>query len=542
MYPVENTASKVRKWSIIIGGILILLVIGFFVMVMIRKEPGETVGQGAKNLFPFKNKLVNGVRPNQTITPDEIEPIPTDPEQPLPDIVSTQKIRQITDFPISGFKSETNYITETKNIYDEKLAKQIVTEEKIPLDTIYFTRRDNGFLYHGEVTSETIIQKQITQTIVPGVYETIILSSPLRLIYRYAVDDTIQSFFASIPENEKFIEQNTNYCSSDFSRDLKIRDRGNDVLTVQTIMNEKLGTKIKQDGIFGKQTLATMKQFQEFLAVPITGIYDQLTRDALFKICTEYKKSQAEAVKALEKTKNEPKEIKGKLLEKNIIDIVTDPSNTLFASFLRTRDSFMSASITDTKNNTRKIFSSTFSEWRPQWINNNLAVLTTKASGSADGYAYGLNLTSGGIRKLMGPYGGLVTNTSPDGRKILYSENTSNDTGMSLWVKTIGRDTDKRMTQDTLAEKCTWSPDSVMVYCMIPDSIPSGNYPDDWYMGTSWFNDTLWQFNLTDGISTQIGIFPEEIDGYKLSVSPSGKYVYVVNRLNDNLWVVNLEK
>lgn len=77
---------------------------------------------------------------------------------------------------------------------------------------------------------------------------------------------------------------------------------------------------------------------------------------------------------------------------------------------------------------------------------------------------------------------------------------------------------------------------------MIPDSIPSGTYPDDWYMGTVWFNDTLWQFNLTSGISTQIGIFPEEIDGYKLSVSKSGKYVYVVNRLNDNLWVVNLDK
>jgi 6-phosphogluconolactonase (cycloisomerase 2 family) len=77
---------------------------------------------------------------------------------------------------------------------------------------------------------------------------------------------------------------------------------------------------------------------------------------------------------------------------------------------------------------------------------------------------------------------------------------------------------------------------------MIPDSIQEGNYPDDWYMGTVWFNDTLWQFNLSEGISTQIGIFPEQIDGYKLSASSSGKYVYVVNRLNDNLWVVNLEK
>jgi hypothetical protein len=211
-------------------------------------------------------------------------------------------------------------------------------------------------------------------------------------------------------------------------------------------------------------------------------------------------------------------------------------------SLVRGNDFFTKGIITDMDGKTRNLFTSPFSEWRPQWVNNNLAVLTTKASGSADGYAYGLNLTSGSMRKLMGPYSGLVTNTSPDGKKILYSENTSNNTGMSLWVKTIGRDTDKRMTQDTLAEKCTWSSDSTIVYCMIPDSIQEGNYPDDWYMGTVWFNDTLWQFNLSEGISTQIGIFPEQIDGYKLSASSSGKYVYVVNRLNDNLWVVNLEK
>jgi hypothetical protein len=67
------------------------------------------------------------------------------------------------------------------------------------------------------------------------VYESYILNSPRRIVYRYAVDDTIQSFFASLPENKKPAADGKNftYCSSDFSRDLKKGSRGNDVLTVQ---------------------------------------------------------------------------------------------------------------------------------------------------------------------------------------------------------------------------------------------------------------------------------------------------------------------
>lgn len=544
MYPVANEPSKIRTWIIIFGVTILLIIIGFFAFVFIKKEPNTPVVKTITNLFPFKNKQPTNTSPdNQVVTPIE-EPTSTEPIQPLPDIANTEKIRKITDFSISGYHSAVTYLSEKRNVYDEKLKKEVTIEEKIPLDELYFTKRENGFLYRGDVTPETIIQKQLTQTRVPGVYETIILTNPLRLVYRYAVGDTIQSFSAPVTENKKPVPVSSNaltYCSSDFSRDLKRGNKGNDVLTVQTLMNEKLGTQIKQDGVFGRETLATIKKLQEFLSVSATGIYDQTTRDALYKICETYKAEKL-ASENTSQAITEPKEITGKLLEKNIIDMTTDPTGTLFFSLIRNSDFFTRGIITDTGNKTRDIFNSPFSEWRPQWINNNLVVLTTKSSGSADGYAYGLNLTSGAMRKLIGPFSGLVTNTSPDNKKILYSENTSDSNTISLWVKTIGRDLSKRMTQDTLAEKCTWSNDSIMVYCMIPDNIPPGNYPDDWYMGATWFNDTLWQFNLVSGISTQIGIFPEEIDGYKLSVSSSGKYLYVVNRLNDNLWVVNLEK
>lgn len=95
---------------------------------------------------------------------------------------------------MSGYQSEVSYITETENRFDEKLNKEIPVQVKIPLDTILFAKRENGFLYQGDVSPQTIIQKQLTQTRVPGVYESYILNSP-RIMYRYAVDDTIQSFF-----------------------------------------------------------------------------------------------------------------------------------------------------------------------------------------------------------------------------------------------------------------------------------------------------------------------------------------------------------
>lgn len=104
-------------------------------------------------------------------------------------------------------------------------------------------------------------------------------------------------------------------------------------------MNEKLGTKIKEDGIFGRETLATMKKLQEFLTIPVTGVYDQVTRDALFKICTEYKQEQYKQPRE-QADRNEPKEVTGKLLDKNITDMTIILTGTLFMSFTRGTDFF----------------------------------------------------------------------------------------------------------------------------------------------------------------------------------------------------------
>lgn len=498
--------NRLKPVLIVAGFIILILIVGFFAMMFYNNQKNPSSSEDTtptKNLFPFgRNERKKPVITDTQPTTDET--LVDGSVIPAPDITSPAKFRKISTTPVTGFGI-------------------------INATSIYYSTTSSGFIYRALINPDIIEQKQVTNTLLPGVYETVFLKNPDRIIYRYGIGNTIQSFLGTIPVDTK---QSINYCTAPFDRELKRGSKGPDVISVQNLINEKLKLKLKTDGVLGLGTLAHTKQFQTALGVPATGLYDTATLAALTKTCSDLQTSLTQSI-------TEPKPLTGKLLEKNTLSLVPSLNNNAYFSLIDLSTELGNANTAGVYTGTAKktIFGSSLSEWLPQFTTS-LITMTTKSSGVVDGYMYTINPENNNFKKVLGPINGLTTNTSPDGKTIYYMEST--DTGITtFFYRTTTGKTDP-VLYDTLPEKCVWNATSTTMYCMIPETITSGTYPDYWYQGLVQFSDTLYVVDAATGDANQIGAFPETIDGHKLQIDSTGKYLYVINRLDDSLWVVTL--
>jgi hypothetical protein len=189
-----------------------------------------------------------------------------------------------------------------------------------------------------------------------------------------------------------------------------------------------------------------------------------------------------------------------------------------------------------------QVFDSPFTEWLSQWPNEKLITLTTKASFRAPGYMYSIDPTSAKVpTQVLGKINGLTTLTSPDGKFVLFGNNNLN-----LGIYDINTKTSDTLGIRTMPEKCVWSADSLSLYCGVPKTISSGEYPDSWYKGKISFNDQFWKVDVATGSETFI-VDPidteerEEFDSIKLSLDETENYLFFVNKKDSYLWKLKLK-
>lgn len=233
--------------------------------------------------------------------------------------------------------------------------------------------------------------------------------------------------------------------------------------------------------------------------------------------------------------------ITGTFLPKDILDIsVLNDSTKIF--YLSTLENGVVGTISSPKGEEKiQVFSSKFSEWLSQFPNSKLVTLTTKPSSRVLGYMYGVDTSVKSFDKILGGISGLTTLTSPDGKQLLYS--TSVPGGFT--VSSYNRETKKALTLGlvTLPEKCVWSNDSKSVYCAVPQSIPTGEYPDIWYQGTVSFNDSFWKLDVETNIFELVydsASSGNGFDGINLKLSSNEKYLLFTNKVDNQLWAITL--
>jgi hypothetical protein len=510
------------KRLLIIAGIVVILFLGITAyFIFFKKSPASNDASGVNpNLFPFDQQVakINSLPLLDTTTPN-LET--NNPTAPVP-VNTRARLRKITTFPISGFISylTTEYIPKTTT--DPKTGKSSTVMDPIITHRIRYNDQRVGNIFEGIVTEDSIINRKVTKTTLPSAEELVFNPTGSTGLLRYERDGGIASFRITIPEPQKVPE----YCTINFTTDLKIGSKGVEVKKLQTYLNGKLAQTAKIDSVYSKTTANWVSNLQKILVVGDTGIFNAETRAAIIADCDKIRSE-------IEQEKNEPIELKGSLVDGYITQ--TAKNNSLSNLFiLKTFGQRMTGFIQsfDGSNN-QQIFSSSYNEWMPQYVNKDLITMTTYASGNTTGYMYTLNPTTKSLSRVMGPLQGLTTLTSPTGNYVLLT-NIENKKIVTKIVN-IKTQTTQILPFVTLPEKCSWYSNDLL-YCGVPNAITAGTYPDDWYKGVVGFSDNLWSYT----VSTSRAVLVEQPDVplniFRMDSFVQPGYLFFMNKTTYELW------
>jgi len=521
--PGENQYN-IKK--IVIVGLIIIVIAAVIGFLIIHKNNAAVSGEpNSKNVFPFG--ATSPISPSTATTntsssgvaPIIINPLTTS---------SSEQLRQITSYPVTGFfASIINKTIETPKL-NERTGQTVLIPSTIPVDMIRWNTKQTGILMDAEVDQDAITETQTTETQIPDAQEIWFGNSGKAITYRYfnPADRSIESYVGVFPQTGTL-----NYCGTTFSTVFKRGAHGNEVKELQKYINAKLQIGLMVDGSFGSGTLKSLKQLQNVLNIPQTGVYDQATIDAINADC-------ASIQAAFSARSSQPIVLKGSLLEANILRGTLSPDGTQMF-FLEPSSSGVVGIVANSDGtNQKQIFQSPLTEWMPQWVNKTTIAMTTLASTNADGYMYFLDPTTGNFTKILGPIQGLTTLTSPDAETVLYSQST--DDGFVTKTYAIATGTTQTLSVATLPAKCVWETQSSLM-CGVPESIPTGQYPDNWYEGSVSFGDDIWSIDTITGSTSNLLSPNQQFDIINPGMSPDDQYFYFINKIDGTLWSYRLE-
>lgn len=184
-----------KKIILLIVGILVLIgVIGFYIYYQKSANVnGSTATNVFKNFFPFgvsngTVKNTNGDVSNGTTVDanGNIVTINSDASKGL--------LNKITGFSIAGATSFIN--NRTKSVTDQTTGIQSNTIENAP--AIRYVERSNGHVH--EMFTDTKIDKEISISTIPAIYEATFSGTGNTTIYRYLdkTDKIVESFFSTV--------------------------------------------------------------------------------------------------------------------------------------------------------------------------------------------------------------------------------------------------------------------------------------------------------------------------------------------------------
>ncbi|TAN36293.1 hypothetical protein EPN27_02130 [Patescibacteria group bacterium] len=189
------------------------------------------------------------------------------------------------------------------------------------------------------------------------------------------------------------------------------------------------------------------------------------------------------------------------------------------------------------------IFSSSFTEWLPQFPNQNLITLTTRPSAKVAGHLFFINPKNKSVTKILGGINGLTTLTSRDGKHVLFAETMGDAPELSVYD--VANKNTNHFLLHTLPEKCVWgSKNSTMAYCAIPQNIPVATYPDQWYQGLVSFSDALWSIDAVTGevskIMTPGDYRAANLDMINLALSSDDSHLLFMNKTSGTPWMYRI--
>ena len=189
------------------------------------------------------------------------------------------------------------------------------------------------------------------------------------------------------------------------------------------------------------------------------------------------------------------------------------------------------------------VFSSSFTEWLPQFPNQKLVTLTTRPSHDIPGHLFFLDPTTKTISKILSNINGLTTLTRRDGKFVLYAESKKDGSDLSVYNTT--KKENYYLSLHTLPEKCVWATKKpTLIYCAVPKTMPQSLYPDRWYQGVVSFSDEIWEIDTETTEAKRI-LIPEALgaptlDITNLTISSGDEYLIFMNKNTGTPWVYRI--
>ncbi len=239
-------------------------------------------------------------------------------------------------------------------------------------------------------------------------------------------------------------------------------------------------------------------------------------------------------------------EITGQFLQPNIKQVVISPKGDKVFGLLDKSDKSGSYGFIENidGSNPKMIFDSQLLYWNISWPKDNIITFTTKPNYIDSGSLYFFNPQTYSMDKIFGGIIGLSTITNKDGSLLAYSH--SLDKSFLLNIYDVKNRISSDLSVATLADKCVWgNTNSKVLYCAVPQDIPSDNYPDAWYQGLESFSDNIWKIDVQTGSVTEIyQIGSNEsvsIDAFNLTISNNDKYLAFTNKNDLSLWLLQIK-
>lgn len=236
----------------------------------------------------------------------------------------------------------------------------------------------------------------------------------------------------------------------------------------------------------------------------------------------------------------------------NITAVSVSPNGTRLFYLLPVADGVSGTVVNIASKAGVEVLRNSFSEWLPQMLDSGNVILTSKASSAALGYSYLYDSNKKTLARIVREKTGLTTLATPNGERMLYSENVSGNTLLSLYDKVGFPQDEGRISHTetlqlaTLPEKCVWSQNKVRVYCGAFSSTPNAQIPDQWYQGALAFSDTFWTIN-TDLADLVFLADPKKETGNTFDVfipfvDKNETHFFFVDKNDSTLWSMRLEK
>lgn len=233
--------------------------------------------------------------------------------------------------------------------------------------------------------------------------------------------------------------------------------------------------------------------------------------------------------------------IEGYFLPSGIREIAVAAGKILYFDPTSSNGVLIEANVSGTAK--RVALTSDTSQWLISRNGAKSAFLSTKPSGTVFGFGYIFDVAKGTLTNAISDIIGLTGSMNPAGDRVFMSG--AQGRGMaSASYDVAGRRT-LALSVATLSDKCAWSSlKSAVIYCAIPTGPAAGTYPDDWYQGNVSFNDTLWMIDAATG-ETSFVFDPqfevlEDMDMFRMSVSPDDSYLQFTNKKDMSLWLYRL--